>query len=171
MPTRTDLPTQFGRYRIVRKLGEGGMGAVYLADDTQLGRRVAVKVPHFSDGDGPKIIERFYREARVAAGIEHAHICRVYDVGQIDGIHYLTMEYLEGTPLSQRVIRDQPWPPREALDLIRQLAAAVQVLHERGVMHRDLKPANIFLKASGEPVLMDFGLARGFGDEDRLTAT
>src|SRR3954468_2513109 len=93
--------TAFGRYRILHKLGAGGMGAVYLAEDTQLGRRVALKVPHFSAADGPKVLERFYREARVAAAIEHAHLCRVYDVGEHAGTPYLTMEFIEGTPLSQ----------------------------------------------------------------------
>src|SRR5437588_1975875 len=102
MPTATTLPEQFGRYRILKKLGEGGMGVVYLAEDGQLGRQVALKVPHFSPEDGPEVIERFYREARVAAAIEHANICAVHDVGQIDGVHYLTMPYIDGVPLAQR---------------------------------------------------------------------
>ena len=167
MPTRTDLP-QFGRYRIVRKLGEGGMGPSTSRTTRSSAAGSPSRCPTSATATG-RSHRSFYREARVAAGIEHPHICRVYDVGQIDGIHYLTMEFLEGTPLSQRVQRNHPWPPWTALDLIRQLAAAVQVLHERGVMHRDLKPANIFLKTNGEPVLMDFGLARAVGDADRLT--
>src|SRR4051794_35399636 len=171
MPSAIELPPHFGRYRILRKLGEGGMGAVFLAEDTQLDRRVALKVPYVRAADGSKVVERFQREARVAAGIEHAHLCRVYDVGVHDGIPYLTMEFIEGTPLAHRIDPDQPWEPRQAAALIQRLAVALEVLHRRGVMHRDLKPANVMLRADGEPVLMDFGLARAFAASDGLTAT
>src|SRR5438067_2470720 len=109
MPTPTTLPEQFGRYRILGKLGHGGMGAVYLAQDTVLGRQVALKVPHFGADESPQVIERFYREARVAAGIEHPNLCAVHDVGQIEGIHYLTMPFIEGTPLSRLIDSDHPW--------------------------------------------------------------
>src|SRR4051794_24895934 len=108
MTTATALPEVFGRYRIVSKLGEGGMGAVYLAEDTQLGRRVALKVPHFTAADGPAVVERFHREARAAAGIEHPNLCGVHDVGQVGGTHYLTMPYIEGTPLSRLIGPDRP---------------------------------------------------------------
>src|SRR2546427_11657666 len=91
MATHTELPAQFGRYRIVRRLGEAGMGAVYLAEDSQLGRRVALKVPHFSADEDRDVIQRFYREARIAAGIEHTNICGVYDVGEINGIHFFLL--------------------------------------------------------------------------------
>src|SRR5947209_4607200 len=101
MSTSPDtLPEQFGRYRILKKVGEGGMGAVYLAEDTLLGRRVALKIPHFSEADPPQVIERFYREARVAAAIAHPNLCAVFDVGQVEGVHYLCMPYIEGTSLS-----------------------------------------------------------------------
>jgi serine/threonine protein kinase len=142
MSTTTALPEQFGRYRILQKLGEGGMGAVYLAEDSQLGRRVALKVPHFTADDSPDIIDRFYREARVAAGIDHVNICTVYDVGQINGIHYLTMPYIDGTPLARLLDRDAPWPPPRAAALIVRLALALHVMHQKGIMHRDLKPAS-----------------------------
>src|SRR4051812_18957735 len=154
MATQTSLPDPFGRYRILDKLGEGGMGAVYLAEDTLLRRRVALKVPHFSAEDGPQVVERFYREARAAAGIDHPNLCGVLDLGQVEGVHYLTMPFIEGTPLSRRV--DQPWPPREAVELVQRLAGAVGVLHEKGLIHRDLKPANVLLRPNEEPVLMDF---------------
>src|SRR5688572_2931462 len=131
-----DIPTHFGRYRILQKLGEGGMGAVYLAEDGQLGRRVAIKVPHFSAGGSPSTIERFYREARVAAGIDHPNICGVYDVGQIDGTHFLTMPFIDGVPLSGLVGHDKAWPPGRALRLVSQIATAIQTMHERGLMHR-----------------------------------
>src|SRR5262245_27997737 len=167
------LPEIFGdRYRILRKLGEGGMGAVYLAEDLKLGRSVALKVPHFKANEDRATIERFYREARVAAGIHHPNLCPVYDVGEVDGIHYLTMPYLDGTPLSKLMSRDRPWPPTQAAELVRSIALAVQVMHERTVIHRDLKPGNIMIRLEGDPVLMDFGLARPFdAPSQRVTVT
>jgi serine/threonine protein kinase/formylglycine-generating enzyme required for sulfatase activity len=171
MASAVHLPEQFGRYRILRKLGEGGMGAVYLAEDTQLGRRVALKVPHFNRDDGPDVIERFYREARAAAALRHPNLCPVHDVGHIDGIHYLTMPFIEGKPLADQIQRDQPWPPARAATLVIRLAQALHVLHQQGMMHRDLKPANILLEAGDEPVIMDFGLARSLSQSDRLTQT
>src|SRR5437588_8765074 len=134
MPIATKLPPQFGRYRILQKLGEGGMGAVYLAEDGQLGRRVAIKVPHFTAADGPEVIERFYREARVAAGIDHPNICAVHDVGQIDGIHYFTMPLIDGTPLEGQVRRDEPWAPPRAASVVSRLATVLQAMHQRGFM-------------------------------------
>jgi serine/threonine-protein kinase len=122
-----DLPQQFGRYRIVKKLGEGGMGAVYEAEDTVLGRPVALKVPHFEPDGDPKVIERFYREARVAAAIHHANICPVYDVGEVNGAHFITMPLLSGSPLSKREGAGGPWPERRAAELARKVALAVQV--------------------------------------------
>ena len=172
MPTVRELPERFGRYRILRKLGAGGMGAVYLAEDTRLGRKVALKVPHFTADEDATVIDRFYREGRMAASIEHPNLCPVYDVGEIDGVHYLTMPYIEGTPLSRLVHGEQPWPPTQAAALMRQMALAVNALHQRGVIHRDLKPANVLLRSDGAPVLMDFGLARSFTAQSRrLTAT
>src|SRR5579872_3520920 len=99
------LPPQFGRYRILRLLGEGAMGRVYLARDTQLGRAVALKTPNLTE-DGEKAgeqLERFYREARSAGGLNHPNICPVYDVGQIDGIHYISMAFIEGRPLAELI--------------------------------------------------------------------
>src|SRR5947207_8558757 len=172
MSVVTPLPEQFGRYRIVRKLGEGGMGAVYMAEDSALGRQIALKVPHFTDADGPQVVERFLREARVAAGIQHPNLCPVYDVGEVNGVRYLTMPLLQGTPLSQLTGRGRPWEPRRAAGLVRKLTLAVGVLHQRGLLHRDLKPGNIMLLAEGEPVLLDFGLAKSFTSASRrLTVT
>ena len=166
------VPAQLGRYRILKKLGQGGMGSVYLAEDTLLSRRVAVKVPHFSEADGPGVIERFHREARAAAAIDHPHLCPVHDAGAIDGIHFLVMPYIEGTPLSRLVGADGPWSPAQAAALVRQLALAVEVLHQRGLVHRDLKPSNVLIRPNGEPVLLDFGLARSYAWQSRqLTAT
>ncbi len=165
------VPSDFGRYRLLSVLGQGGMGAVYLAQDQKLGRRVALKVPRKEEIE-PILLERFLREARIAAQIEHPNICRVYDVGEFEGRSYLTMEYIEGTPLSRMISPDHPWPLYNAAQLIRKVALAVHVLHQHDVVHRDLKPANIVLRPQGEPVLMDFGLARSFqGQFVRLTST
>ncbi len=168
---RTSLPDQFGRYRIVRRLGKGGMGSVYLAHDTQLDRQVALKVPHFSAEDGPEVRERFYREARAAATLHHAGICPVHDVGEINGVPFLTMAYIEGRPLSQFVSADRPLTPRQVATLVRKLAQALQEAHQRGVIHRDLKPSNIMVNARGEPVVMDFGLARRLNKDVRITGS
>jgi serine/threonine protein kinase len=163
------LPELFGRYRIVRQLGQGGMGTVYLAHDTQLDRRVALKVPHFAAGDATAV-ERFYREARVAATLDHPNLCPIHDVGQYQGIHYLTMPYIEGQPLSEVLATSPTAPQRQAASLVRQVALALDEAHRRGIIHRDLKPSNIIINRRGEPVVMDFGLARQAESGDvRLT--
>jgi hypothetical protein len=164
-----DFPVRLGRYQLLKLLGEGGMGTVYLAQDTHLDRPVALKVPHFEAADGPRVWERFYREARAAATIRHPHVCPVHDVGEIDGTPYLTMAYVEGKPLSE-FAAERPLTPRQAAVLVRKLALALQEAHQKGVIHRDLKPANVMIDLRGEPILMDFGLARRTGGGDpRLT--
>jgi class 3 adenylate cyclase/predicted Ser/Thr protein kinase len=154
------LPPEFGRYRIDKMLGTGGMGAVYLAQDTQLDRPVALKVPHFPAGPTPQAVERFYQEARAAALLHHPHICPVFDVGSIGEIHYLTMAYIEGQTLAEWLRQSHPLPVRKVVELIQLAARALEEAHLRGVIHRDLKPANIMIDRRGEPVVMDFGLAR-----------
>jgi formylglycine-generating enzyme required for sulfatase activity/serine/threonine protein kinase len=160
------LTGTFGRYRIIRQLGQGGMGAVYLAHDTQLDRQVALKVPHFAPQDGAQVIERFLREARAMATIRHPNLCPVYDVGEIDGVHYLTMAYIEGHLLSEYIRPGKPAPERKSAGVVRKLALALQEAHGRGIVHRDLKPTNIFLDQRGEPIIMDFGLARRTAGQD-----
>jgi hypothetical protein len=153
-----ELPEQFGRYRILAKLGQGGMGAVYKAHDTQLDRVVALKVPAFINPDG-EILTRFLREARAAATLQHPNVCPVYDVGQEGGIHYLTMAFIEGQPLDWRGADGRPRPVRATAALVRKLALALHEAHAKGIVHRDIKPANILVNRGGEPILMDFGLA------------
>jgi predicted Ser/Thr protein kinase len=157
----------FGRYRLHRLLGEGGMGTVYLAHDTQLDRPVALKVPRFGAGDGQQARERFLREARAAATMHHANLCPVYDVGEIDGTLFLTMAFLEGRALADviRANRKQ-LPQRQVAALVRKLALALAEAHRKKVIHRDLKPGNIMLNPRGEPIIMDFGLARRGGRPD-----
>lgn len=151
--------TQLGRYRIVRQLGAGAMGVVYLAQDEELHRPVALKIPRTGvDPDGG-LLERFQREARAAAALNHPGICAVYDVGVWDGVRYITMAYIDGRPLQQVARGGRRQPERQIALLIRKLALALQAAHEQGVVHRDLKPANILLTTKHEPVIMDFGLA------------
>jgi serine/threonine protein kinase len=165
----TGLPEQFGRYRILRKLGQGGMGSVYLAHDNQLDRRLALKVPLFWQADCPRVLERFYREARAAATLSHPNICPVYDVGTIDGVHFVTMAYIEGRPLSELINSRNHLPQKSVASVVRKLALAMQEAHDRGIIHRDLKPSNIMINQRSEPVIMDFGLARRAQEKVRLT--
>ncbi len=172
-PVRScSLPDEFGRYKVVRCLGQGSMGAVYLADDTQLERPVALKIPKFADDDDDaEMTARFYREARAAAMLRHANLCPVYDVGEIDGIRYLSMAYIEGRPLSEVLADGGPLDCRDAATFVLKLARALEAAHARSVIHRDLKPANIMIDGHQEPIIMDFGLARQTNkkEDSRLT--
>jgi predicted Ser/Thr protein kinase/mono/diheme cytochrome c family protein len=165
-----ELHGAFGRYRIERLLGRGGMGSVYLAHDTQLDRRVALKVLRFRADDSPQARDRFFREARAAATLEHPNICPVFDVGTSDGIPYLTMAYIEGMPLTEFTRDGQRLPPKQVAILVGKLALALAEAHQRGIIHRDIKPSNVMLNRRQEPILMDFGLARmATADDERLT--
>jgi predicted Ser/Thr protein kinase len=172
--TPDELPEQFGRYRILQRLGQGGMGAVYLAEDTQLQRRVALKVASYGAQDSPEARQRLLAEARAAATLDHPYLCRVHDVGESDGRLYLTMAYIEGQSLAEST-RGKSLPQRQVAALVGKLALALQEAHARGVIHRDLKPSNIMIKAAGarrEPVIVDFGLARREdANQARLTKT
>ncbi|HUQ70207.1 MAG TPA: serine/threonine-protein kinase, partial [Planctomycetaceae bacterium] len=165
------LPTNFGRYRVLKLLGRGAMGAVFLADDRQLQRQVALKIPSFDQGHDGELLARFYREARSAALLRQPNICPVYDVGEIDGQHYITMAYIAGRPLSDVIKSDKPPGERQILLIVRKLALALQEAHTQWIIHRDLKPGNVMIDARGEPIVMDFGLACRVEQEDgaRLT--
>ena len=147
------------------------MGTVYLAEDTQLQRQVAIKMPRFEEDPTGEVLARFYREARAAASIRHANICPVYDVGQIDGKHYISMAYIEGRALAKFICSGKPQPERQILFAIHKLALALQQAHDHGIVHRDLKPANIMIEKRGEPIVMDFGLARKARQEGDATIT
>ncbi len=163
------LPESFGRYRVERLLGRGAMGAVYLARDTQLSRQVALKVPNFKGDDSDEVLERFYREARLAATLRNPYLCPVYDVGEIQGVHYISMAYIEGRSLAELIKASGPQKERASLLLVRKLAIALQEAHSAGIIHRDLKPANVMIDVRGEPVVMDFGLALRSEDVSRIT--
>ncbi len=159
------LPTEFGRYRIQKLLGGGGMGAVYLVVNTELEREEALKVPHFDAAADPHVHERFLRETKAAAGLDHPNLCPVYDAGVRDGVYYLTMRYLKGKLLSEH--SDTAQPPRKAVECVTKLAQALAAAHAKGVIHRDLKPNNIMMCAGVGPVVMDFGLAKYVGQQDK----
>lgn len=164
-PKRPEVfPREFGRYEIESSLGEGGMGTVYLAHDSQLDRKVALKTPKFDQNSDPNLMARFHREAKSAGTLRHPNICPVYDVGQINGIHYISMAYIEGRPLSDYVHSGKEPSVSSAIRIIRKVALALHEAHSNGLIHRDLKPANIMIDARNEPIVMDFGLARQFGD-------
>ncbi len=148
-----------GRYRVVGLLGRGGMGEVYRADDLKLGQSVALKfLPRGLDHD-PELRQRFLGEVKVALRITHPNVCRVYDVGEVDGAHYLSMEYIDGEDLSSLLRRIGRLPEDKAVQIARQLCAGLGAAHEQGILHRDLKPANVMLDGRGDVKITDFGLA------------
>ncbi|MCA8985744.1 MAG: protein kinase [Planctomycetaceae bacterium] len=159
LPGGSELPRTIGRYKVLKLLGAGAMGKVYLALDEELQRRVAIKVPKQDIAANSDEAERFRREARAAATLNHPNICAVHDIGETDGHRYITMAYIEGRSLQAITRNGRQQPQRQAAMLIRKLAQALQTAHEQGIVHRDLKPANIMLDKKHEPVIMDFGLA------------
>lgn len=166
-PDAFGIPNPFGRYEVSRLLGRGGMGAVFLAQDTQLERPVALKIPTFRGSLSATQKERFFREAKSIAALRHPNICPVFDVDEYIGVLYLTLAYIEGQTLDRKLRDDGPMPARQAAELLRRVAIGMQAAHEHGTIHRDLKPANIMIDLTGEPVIMDFGLARrGEWDEE-----
>src|SRR5579859_219419 len=150
--------TRLGPYEILAPLGEGGMGKVYKARDTRLDRLVAIKLLQADIADRPELQERFEREARTVASLNHPHICTLYDIGHQDNADFLVMEYLEGETLAQR-LDSGPLPLEEVLRYAMEIADALDKAHSKGVIHRDLKPANIMLTSTGSK-LLDFGLAK-----------
>ncbi|WP_417376936.1 protein kinase domain-containing protein [Gimesia maris] len=170
-PHFEQFPARFGRYQIMSRLGEGSMGCVYLARDSQLERSVALKLPQINWHTDKLVIARFYREARAAANLNHPNLCSVYDVDVIDGLHFITMEFIEGESLAALILSGQKFSQQEIVQLIQQLAQALELAHQQGIVHRDLKPANIMIRQDGTPIITDFGLALMSQNEEATQIT
>src|SRR5262245_53782671 len=171
--TGEEWPAQIGRYRILGTIGSGGMGTVYKAQDPQLNRLVAVKVPRFDGHEQTQASrrQRFQREARAAAQVRHPHVCPVYDVGEQDGQPFLVMAYIEGISLSESLQRQGRYEEvGQAVALIRQVIDGLDAIHAQGIIHRDIKPSNIMLDRVGNAILTDFGLSRVLEEADHLTS-
>ncbi|MGZ4271091.1 MAG: protein kinase domain-containing protein [Solirubrobacteraceae bacterium] len=149
-----------GRYKILKRIGSGGMADVYCAEDLQLGRRIALKVLHGRFAEDQEFVERFRREASSAAGLQHQHVVGVYDRGEWDGTYYIAMEFLDGRSLKQIIQEEGPLDPERAIDIVTQVLRAARFAHRRGVIHRDLKPHNVIVDADGRAKVTDFGIAR-----------
>lgn len=147
------------RYRIVERIGQGGMGEVYHAEDLTLDQSVALKfLPERLSGD-PRLLQALKREVRTARQISHPHVCRVYDITEVDGLCFLSMEYLRGEDLRSLLQRVGRLPPERASQVAWQLASGLAAAHDRGVLHRDLKPANVIVDELGQARILDFGIA------------
>jgi tetratricopeptide (TPR) repeat protein len=171
-PAPEPVPAQVGRYRVLGRVGGGGMGTVYRAEDPRLGRVVAVKVPRrdLLRAGGTQVVRRFLREARAAARVRHPHVCPIHDVGEQGGVPYVVMDFIDGPSLATRLAGGRPLGGvREAVELARQVAEGLAAVHGQGLVHRDLKPANVLLGPDGKAVLTDFGLARPGEGEGGLT--
>jgi serine/threonine protein kinase len=152
-----ELPETIGPYRILSKVGEGGMGVVYKAQDQRLKRVVALKVIREFDSDSTRR-QRFWQEARTAAQVAHPNACRLYDITEDQHHLVLVMEFIEGESLAER-LRRGPLPAQEAAQIVLAILSALEAFHKQGIIHRDLKPANIVLSSSGTK-LLDFGIAK-----------
>src|SRR3954447_18563877 len=148
-----------GRYRIMHRLGSGGMADVFCAEDEQLRRRVALKLLHRRFSSDDQFVERFKREAQSAAGLQHPNVVGIYDRGQWDGTPYIAMEYLEGRTLKRIIQEEAPLDPVRAIDIAVQILKAARFAHKRGIIHRDLKPHNVMVDDEGRAKVTDFGIA------------
>src|SRR5262245_60742572 len=165
-----EAPRTLGTYVVTRKLGAGGMGEVYLARDSRLEREVALKVLPEALRDDPERRQRFLREARAVAKLAHPNITAIHEIGEADGRDFLAFEYVEGRTLDE-LVRAQPLPLGQIIELALPLADALGYAHEHGVIHRDRKAANVMVSSRGHPKLLDFGLAKVLqGGEQESTA-
>jgi len=163
--------TQLGTFRISRKLGEGGMGAVYLAEDSLAGRTVAIKVLPSKFSSNPEFIARFRREARSTGKLSHPNIVTAYSFGEDGGHHYFVMEYMAGMPLDNRLRNGGRVPWDEAVGIVKQVAAGLAYAHNHGLIHRDIKPGNIFIADTGEAKILDLGLSKSLDNSEQSFMT
>jgi serine/threonine protein kinase len=154
-----------GRYKIIKKLGSGGMATVYLAEDQELGRRIAIKILNAKHASDKQFVERFRREASSAAGLSHPNIVQIYDRGNAEGTYYIAMEVIEGLSLKELLIERGPSPIPVAVNYARQILAALRFAHRNGVVHRDIKPHNVLVDEDGRVKVTDFGIARAGASE------
>ncbi len=154
------IPKSIGGYKIIRRLAEGGMGRVYLAQDSKLGRKVAIKVPHRWSEDDEIVVSRFIREARALATIQHPNICSIHEVAMEDHVPFMVMSYIQGQTLAQILENGRPLKTQLAVQLVCKIASALSLAHQAGIIHRDLTCSNIMINEQNEPILMDFGLAK-----------
>src|SRR5438128_4382752 len=151
--------TRLGRYEIRSKIGAGGMGEVYLAEDTRLHRKVALKLLPAEVASNQERMRRFNQEARAAAALNHPNIAHIYEIGEADGTHFIAMEYIDGDTLNEKIHRDKA-PLQKLLKYLAQVAEGLAKAHAAGVVHRDLKPDNIMVTREGYAKILDFGLAK-----------
>jgi beta-lactam-binding protein with PASTA domain/predicted Ser/Thr protein kinase len=149
-----------GRYQVVRKLGAGGMANVYLAEDQELGRRVAIKILNDRHAGDEQFVERFRREAKNAAALSHSNIVSIYDRGEAEGTYYIAMEYLDGRSLKELIVQRGPAPITVSVEYARQILSALRFAHRHGIVHRDIKPHNVLVDSDGRVKVTDFGIAR-----------
>ena len=168
---RTGGVQQLGPYKLIKKLGEGGMGVVYLGEDTLTGRKAALKVITQKPGQGPEALSRFRREARAAGKLNHPNIIAAYGADEDQGRHYFAMEFCEGEPLDEVLKREQFLPWHRALSLTQQVAEGLKHAHDNGIIHRDIKPANIFLTQGGVAKILDLGLSKIVSDQQNSFMT
>src|SRR5580704_2020837 len=157
--------TKLGSYEVVALVGAGGMGEVYQAHDTKLGRDVAIKVLPEAFAHDADRLSRFQREAKMLASLNHPNIATIFGLEHSDGVQYLVMEMVSGETLAERVKREGAVPFEESLTIAKQIAEALEAAHEKGIIHRDLKPANVNLTPEGKVKVLDFGLAKAFAGE------
>ncbi|MGB6199314.1 MAG: serine/threonine-protein kinase, partial [Candidatus Acidiferrales bacterium] len=157
--------TRLGTYEIVAPIGAGGMGEVYQAHDTKLGRDAAIKILPEAFARDASRLSRFQREAKMLASLNHPNIATIYGLEDSNGTNYLVMELVPGETLADRIRRDGAVPIVEALNIAKQIAEALEAAHEKGIIHRDLKPANVKLTPDGKVKVLDFGLAKAYAEE------